>query len=253
MQKEKRGDNLPHCFEVEIAEKYGILEAILLNYFRFWIQKNEANNVHYHDGKYWTYNSIKAFCEMFPYASKKMIERAINHLIEEGLLVTGNYNKSAYDRTKWYALTENGKCISSTGEMECSEKGNGFPTEGKPIPVNNTEKEPFGEPFNSATKEIVAYLNETTGGKYKPSSGYIKSLIHARMVEGFTVDDFKTVIWKKAREWKGTKFEQYLRPQTLFGTKFEAYLNQIDASQEDDHDALEDFMRGDTNEQTGFW
>ena len=83
---------MPHCFDVEIAKKYGILEAILLNYFRFWIQKNEANEVHYHDGRYWTYNSIKAFCELFPYASKKMIEKAINHLVEEGLLVTGNYN-----------------------------------------------------------------------------------------------------------------------------------------------------------------
>lgn len=80
--------------------------------------------------------------------------------------------------------------------------------------------------FMETVREIVSYLNETIGTQYKPTSGYIKKLIHARLEDKFTVDDFKTVIWKKAKEWKGTKFEQYLRPQTLFGTKFESYLNQ---------------------------
>ena len=50
--------------------------------------------------------------------------------------------------------------------------------------------------------------------------------INARLKEGFTVEDFKTVIDKKVDEWKGTELEQYLRPDTLFGTKFESYLNQ---------------------------
>ena len=46
------------------------------------------------------------------------------------------------------------------------------------------------------------------------------------MLDGFTVDDFQTVITKKAKEWQGTDMAQYLRPETLFGTKFEGYLNQ---------------------------
>ena len=154
---------MPHCFEVELAQKYGILEAILLNYFRFWIQKNEANDVHFHDGRYWTYNSVKAFCDLFPYASKKMIEKAINHLVDEGLLITGNYNKSAYDRTKWYALTEKGKCISPVGEMECSEKGNGNPPEGKPIPVSNTNNNNSSSSFTPPTKEQVREYIEKKG------------------------------------------------------------------------------------------
>lgn len=158
-----RGDRVPHCFEVELAEKYGLLEAILLNYFQFWIKKNEANDVHFHDGRYWTYNSVKAFCELFPYASKKMIENAINHLVEEGLLITGNYNQSAYDRTKWYTLTEKGKCISPTGEMECTEKGNGVPPQGKPIPVNKpySNSSRGKAKFTPPTREEVrAYCKE---------------------------------------------------------------------------------------------
>ena len=74
-------------------------------------------------------------------------------------------------------------------------------------------------------KYIVEYLNQKTGASYKSTTKKTKACIHARLQEGFTVDDFKTVIDKKYEEWKGTEFEQYLRPETLFGTKFESYLN----------------------------
>lgn len=72
---------------------------------------------------------------------------------------------------------------------------------------------------------IVSYLNQRAGTNYRASSKKTKSCIHARLEEGFGLDDFKTVIDKKANEWIGTEYEQYLRPETLFGTKFESYLN----------------------------
>lgn len=72
---------------------------------------------------------------------------------------------------------------------------------------------------------IVGYLNQRAGTNYRASSKKTKTSIHARLEEGFTLDDFKTVIDKKAKEWIGTEYEQYLRPETLFGTKFESYLN----------------------------
>ena len=68
-------------------------------------------------------------------------------------------------------------------------------------------------------------MNKKTGLKYRPSSKATQQHINARLEEGFTVEDFKTVIDKKAADWIGTDFEQYLRPATLFGTKFENYLN----------------------------
>ncbi|WP_290776106.1 conserved phage C-terminal domain-containing protein [Anaerofustis sp.] len=75
-------------------------------------------------------------------------------------------------------------------------------------------------------KEIIEYLNEKAGTKYKPTTQKTRDIIKARLKEGFTVEDFKTVIDKKVAEWKGTEWEKFLRPQTLFGTKFEGYLNQ---------------------------
>ena len=72
---------------------------------------------------------------------------------------------------------------------------------------------------------IIDYLNQKAGTNYKATTKKTKSCIHARLDEGFTEDDFITVIDKKCNDWLGTEWEKFLRPETLFGTKFESYLN----------------------------
>lgn len=80
---------------------------------------------------------------------------------------------------------------------------------------------------STAVSEIIDYLNQKTGKHFRKSIANTARAINARIKEGFTVDDFKTVIDKKVIEWgKDERMKQYLRPQTLFGTKFESYLNQ---------------------------
>lgn len=80
---------------------------------------------------------------------------------------------------------------------------------------------------NEKNKDIVAYLNEKTGKDFKFTTKKTQTLINARLKEGFNEDDFKRVIDNKCSEWlKDEKMNQYLRPDTLFGTKFESYLNQ---------------------------
>ena len=81
------------------------------------------------------------------------------------------------------------------------------------------------ESFKASCSEIISYLNEKAGTNYKTSTAKTQRVIHARIAEGFKVEDFKTVIDKKCADWMGTEYEQYLRPETLFGTKFESYLN----------------------------
>jgi len=75
-------------------------------------------------------------------------------------------------------------------------------------------------------EEIISYLNEKAGTNYKPTTKKTISLIKARFNEGFNIDDFKVVIDKKTIDWQNTEFEKFLRPETLFGTKFESYLNE---------------------------
>lgn len=79
-------------------------------------------------------------------------------------------------------------------------------------------------------KEIVEYLNQKLDAHYKPNGKKIKDLVRARMNEGYTVEDFKTVIDKKFKSWgNDAKMSLYLRPSTLFGTRFGEYLNEYQA------------------------
>jgi len=75
---------------------------------------------------------------------------------------------------------------------------------------------------------VVGFLNDKAGTSFKPNTKATQRLIDARMHEGFTLDDFKTVIGNRTEAWKGDKqMAQYLRPATLFGTKFESYLQAV--------------------------
>lgn len=79
--------------------------------------------------------------------------------------------------------------------------------------------------FSDNVCAIVEFLNDQTGSKYRPTTKKTKDCIKARMNEGFVLNEFKTVIRHKTKEWLGKDGEQWLRPETLFGNKFEGYLN----------------------------
>ena len=130
---------MQHSFDIEIAEKYGVSEAILLQHLWFWIEKNKANEVNFYDGTYWTYNSAKAFVKLFPYMTQRQIQNALKKLKDKGIIKTGNYNKSAYDRTLWYAFTELGKSIMQKCKMENTKLSNGLHKNVTPIPNINTD------------------------------------------------------------------------------------------------------------------
>lgn len=95
------------------------------------------------------------------------------------------------------------------------------------IPPNNNEQKNKKEKYTDEIKEIIDYLNTKTGCKYRYTTESTNKLIRSKLNAGFNVDDFKSVIDKKVLEWSGTEFEKYLRPYTLFGNKFEQYLNQL--------------------------
>lgn len=83
-----------------------------------------------------------------------------------------------------------------------------------------------GKP-DGVSLEIINYLNEKLGTHYHPTTPKTADLISTRLQEGFTVDDFKTVIDNKLKEWgQDVEMSKYLRPITLFSNKFESYLNQ---------------------------
>ena len=79
-------------------------------------------------------------------------------------------------------------------------------------------------------KRIINYLNKTCGTKYRYSTTNTQNKIRTRLKEGFNEEDFYKVIDTKYKQWSNDKkMCEYLRPETLFGTKFESYLNQKQA------------------------
>jgi len=93
-------------FNTKFASEYGIEEAIMIENLSYWIEKNAANNKHYHDGRFWTYNSAEAFTKLFPFWSQFQIKRILTSLESKGIILKGEFNESAYDRTRWYAFTD---------------------------------------------------------------------------------------------------------------------------------------------------
>ena len=249
----------------EHATMYGVEEALFLHNLIFWIRKNKSNNKHFHDEHTWTYNSTKALSELFPFWSIKQINRIIQNLKKQKVILTGNYNKTQYDRTRWFALVDESLIRNQTkrGEVHFPIKENGVSQEGKPIPDNNTdsntdikEKEKKNtsdkseeflfspstpvsskeEKTSSVVKEIVSYLNAKANKHYRSNNPKTIQLIKARLKEGFTISDFKKVIDNKVDCYKKGLFdEKYLRPITLFGTKFEGYLNENTTSEVKDY------------------
>lgn len=115
-----------HSFDVDVATKYGVNAAILLQNLYWWIQKNKANKCHYYDGTYWTYNTREAYTKLFPYLSERQVKTAMDKLIADGVVITGDYNVDRYKRPIWYAITEKGYTLlqnRSYVHAEMSERG----------------------------------------------------------------------------------------------------------------------------------
>ncbi|MFV1275624.1 conserved phage C-terminal domain-containing protein, partial [Klebsiella pneumoniae] len=80
--------------------------------------------------------------------------------------------------------------------------------------------------LNKTVDEVISYLNKKADKNYR-NSQYARRHINARLNEGYTIEDFNKVVDNKVADWKGNKeFDKFLRPQTLFGNKFESYLNE---------------------------
>lgn len=94
----------PFLLFPELWKEFGTNGAIVLAQLDYWIEHNRANGTGFHEGRYWTYNSIKAWKEQFLGWSENTIKRTLAGLEKDGLVLSDNFNKSAYDRTKWYTI-----------------------------------------------------------------------------------------------------------------------------------------------------
>lgn len=108
-----------YSFDTELAAEIGLNEAILLQNIAYWVKKNEANDVNFHDGCYWTYNSAAAFSKLYPFWTPRVIKYALAKLQQGEYIKTAQYNKDKMNHTNWYTLTEKGwLLISKHGQQK---------------------------------------------------------------------------------------------------------------------------------------
>ena len=95
-----------HAFNTDLAEKYGIEKALIIDYFAYWVVENMRNERNFHDGRYWVFNSASALSEKFHYISRRTMNQKLQELETDGILISGNFNKNKFDRTKWYSFKD---------------------------------------------------------------------------------------------------------------------------------------------------
>ena len=172
--------------------------------------------------------------------SKDRAKRVISSLVDKGYIISKIERDKETNQVTERRLfpTRGWGTLHPEGEGEKTPKPRGeiYPENNTSITntLSNTKKDivqkqvsaPCGSiPF----VEIISYLNEKAGRRYKVSNDLTRRLIRARWNEGFRLDDFEKVINTKVAQWKGSpQMDKYLRPQTLFSTNFEGYLNEDD-------------------------
>ena len=184
------------------------------------------------DTKYFTFDTVAVALELF----KKL---GLIYQEEGQILKIANFDEMVGSETssakRVREFRERQKALQCNTNVTQEYRDKSIDIRDKSIEIDiEQEKEIEGEIIPSEKseahlpfKEIVDYLNNSAGTNYRASSKKTRELIKARINEGYTLEDFKVVIEKKTREWiNDNKMKGYLRPETLFGTKFEGYLNQ---------------------------
>lgn len=159
--------------------------------------------------------------------SMATIDRTLNSLVDKGLISRTSYvTKHGYRAVEYAAMGPTHIDEPSAAEPRTTDTDDPRTPAAEPQPLLNEPQTPAQPKESDPTEEVIDHLNQRAGTHYRATTANTRKLIKARLKEGFTVDEFKMVIDKKCAEWLNNRdMVQYLRPETLFGTKFEGYLN----------------------------
>lgn len=217
-------------FDTLIAKEIGTDSAIIFSNIEFWVATNKANQKNFFDGNYWTYNSIKAFCELFDWLTESQIKTCLTKLEKYGYIHSGNYNKVSYDRTKWYSIPEK-TTIGENSQMDLLNIDNRINENSQPIPDNNTDnKKSISEKIDFDV--LLSFYNQTFSKRCSVFPLKAKKYFNDRLKEGYSKVDIKNVLlnvsqdsWHIEKEYKVATLEFLSRSKT-----FEMYASIIPKS-----------------------
>lgn len=159
---------MTYQFDIDIATKYGVNEAVMIHNLAFWIKTNASEGRNFKDEMFWTYNSVKAFEKLFPFWTKDTIRRILERLLKSGVIIVGRFNESSYDKTNWYSLSETLIAELKLVEFlaQCIENK-------KNQIIDNPSKVPFGKNAKSIGKKTQIDSAEKTNGIGRLADSYI--------------------------------------------------------------------------------
>lgn len=161
-------------------------------------------------------------------SSEKTIIKFKKELKDVGLLKEVRQGNNLPNRI--YISAVDGTVNSTVSELEILQSGtvNNTVSELEILQTNKTNNNEIDNNNNKLLicKEVISYLNLKAKKNFKVDTASHQKFIKARLKEGFVLEDFKKVVDIMVSKWKGTEYEQYLQPQTLFGNKMDNYLNQ---------------------------
>lgn len=161
-------------------------------------------------------------------SSEKTIIKFKKELKDVGLLKEVRQGNNLPNRI--YISAVDGTVNSTVSELEILQSGtvNNTVSELEILQTNKTNNNEIDNNNNklSICKEVISYLNLKAKKNFKVDTASHQKFIKARLKEGYVLEDFKKVVDIMVAKWKGTEYEQYLQPQTLFGNKMDNYLNQ---------------------------
>ena len=206
-----------HSFEVEHARKYGLAEAVLIKNFKFWIEHNIDQKYNFKDGRTWTYISLRELAKNFDYLSEKQVRTAIEHLVNDGVILKGNYNKLAIDKTLWYSFAQESEFVKPYDQMETPFAQSGRPNaqEVKAIPdtlniYSNTDTKKENIKRKKAANEFVApTLQEVK--QYFIEKGYSPSK-GEQAFNYYDSNEWKDKNNKQVMNWK-MKMQLWFKPE----------------------------------------
>lgn len=247
----------PLLVDQDLATVIGLNEAIVLQQLNYWLHSKSAKKI---NDKWWVYNTYENWKKQnFPFWSIPTVKRTFSSLEKKEVVVSANFNRAGFDKTKWYSIDEsklNQLMIRASDQNDTtsgSKRYDGMDqndptytrdyTETTSDTTKNSDKSQVTYQQSQSTKkedksesipykEIIDYLNKKTNQHLRYQTKAYQKLIRQRFEEGATLEDFKKAIDNQAYAWQGTRFWKYMRPSTLFqASKFDSYVNANDLNQ----------------------
>jgi hypothetical protein len=205
-----------HAFDDNIALTVGVKGAIILNHIAWWVKRNEASNINFHDGYYWTFNSADSYAKILPFWTGNVIQKELRKLENDGYIKGGCYNKLPMDRTKWYTLTKKGQdlcgCIPQEGGNDSAKQRNGFSEKkfstidhNKHTSIKHSNTRVHAQECSPELSEALIAFEEHRKKLKKPMTDYAKKLLLSKLQKMAHTEEQQIAILNQSIEngWQG--------------------------------------------------